>query len=1238
MRHLTIRVAWHDNQWNGAICRAPSHNYNCMAIARIRDSRQDAREDAQAGRAWGALPERELPPCMEESGGFMNAGEWTRTFQHAYQNSPNARATHGDLRTTRVRVAPYTTFAVPYGWMLAENQRRIEDESPKPLPADEQPPFPSTWVFGRARQEALAQRFFGRLTPEQSLVFFYCKEGQPLGDRISRLVVGVGRIVSVGVQRYYDSDSDQTYPLWHREIHHSIRPEDVDGFLLPYHDYLAPTGDAKEDARRRALLEEIAVAVDPIYQPAFSFTAEHAAPDAALATLARCVQAVRLIRAHGIAKGPWDLREQWLNDQIALVWRDRGAFPGLGSVLQAFGLRVGTTLALELAERNLIAPDEHPWPILDAILRGEVNAPSSYAPYLEPLRQVWSALPDERRTLLQLLARFDLTPEQARHWYDPVQRRQATAPFITDGEILANPYRIAEVDLGDDETPPVAVEVIDRGIFPLDSIRSQFPLPTPTTIADPHDVRRVRAALVDVLRKAATEGDTLLGADETLDRLSRMPLARPCVVGIDWLTAYRTELAEEIALVAPPLDEGAGSVNYTLQLNNLRAHEDRVRKILAARTSASLPSLDADWRTYLLTTIGAAFDPANERHQEALAEQEIALRHVTTHKLSVLTGRAGTGKTAVMGALLRCPAVRDEGVLLLAPTGKARVKLARSAGPHAHAHTIAQFLYSLRRYDGVRQRPLFEGKKHKRERTVVIDECSMLTLEDLAAVLDALDLAHVQRLILVGDPNQLPPIGAGRPFADLVAYLDAQRNAGHGAQGMQGMQGMQGDAPGPGAALARLIVEVRARTTGGVSDARRLAAWFASEPQPVDADRVLGEIGEGTALNDLDICMWQTPDELRQRMLDKMRQYMSLRNGADVVGFNRALGMDEHGEVALDAPDGVEHFQILSPTRMQPHGTADLNRWLQRQFRRSEQRQSRQTAGVFLGRDEIVHRDKVIQTRNQLVELYDHTRQRPAKGYLANGEIGVVASVQRPVLNVVFAGRPMVSVGYSAHLYSETEPPLELAYALTVHKAQGSEFDIVFVVVPEKTALLSRELLYTALTRARTQLVLFIQGKNATQLYEYSMPAASETARRNTNLFTASIRAPAIRRLYAEHLIHRTRSGRLVRSKSELVIANILEDLGLPYEYERVLQGLHAPGWRYPDFTFVTPAGDVIIWEHLGMLALPAYAQGWERKQAWYAANGYSEGRTLFTTADDEQGGLDSTVVEQVARRIAALL
>lgn len=202
----------------------------------------------------------------------------------------------------------------------------------------------------------------------------------------------------------------------------------------------------------------------------------------------------------------------------------------------------------------------------------------------------------------------------------------------------------------------------------------------------------------------------------------------------------------------------------------------------------------------------------------------------------------------MLGALLKSKALANEGVLFLAPTGKARVRLGQKTG--ATAMTVAQFLHQLGRYDGLRQRPLFEGReKYRGERTVVIDECSMLTLDDLAAVLYGLDLAHVQRLILVGDPNQLPPIGVGRPFADLVEHLDSAR--------------VDGDPLGE--ALSRLTTEVRT-TAGAPSDALRLASWYTRELQQIDADRVLSDLELGEEFNDLQVEFWSSPDELRTKL------------------------------------------------------------------------------------------------------------------------------------------------------------------------------------------------------------------------------------------------------------------------------------------------------------------------------------------------------------------------------------
>lgn len=187
MFHLTARVAWHDSRWNGTVCQQPSCNAFCTALDRIREDRDDVREDALAGKRWSTLGMDELPACKAESGAFMNEEEWSRRFVHPYSSIKKAEGTHGHLKPTLVKIPAYATFVVPFAWMLKSEQESIDERLPTPLPLDEEAPFNSPWVFGRARQEAILKLFANRLTPERSLVFFYCKEGQPLGDTFSAL-------------------------------------------------------------------------------------------------------------------------------------------------------------------------------------------------------------------------------------------------------------------------------------------------------------------------------------------------------------------------------------------------------------------------------------------------------------------------------------------------------------------------------------------------------------------------------------------------------------------------------------------------------------------------------------------------------------------------------------------------------------------------------------------------------------------------------------------------------------------------------------------------------------------------------------------------------------------------------------------------------------------------------------------------------------------------------------------
>nr|WP_276613828.1 helicase C-terminal domain-containing protein [Rhodococcus sp. 14C212] len=132
---------------------------------------------------------------------------------------------------------------------------------------------------------------------------------------------------------------------------------------------------------------------------------------------------------------------------------------------------------------------------------------------------------------------------------------------------------------------------------------------------------------------------------------------------------------------------------------------------------------------------------------------------------------------------------------------------------------------------------------------------------------------------------------------------------------------------------------------------------------------------------------------------------------------------------------------------------------------------------------------------------------------------------------------------------SETDAPVELAWALTVHKAQGSEFGLVVVMLPAGARRVSRELLYTALTRQTDRVVLCHEGP-IDELLELTRASGSDTGRRMTDLTLppdpVAVRTsagPDMSRLDAG-LVHVSKTGVLVRSKNELIIAGILEELG----------------------------------------------------------------------------------------------
>jgi hypothetical protein len=264
--------------------------------------------------------------------------------------------------------------------------------------------------------------------------------------------------------------------------------------------------------------------------------------------------------------------------------------------------------------------------------------------------------------------------------------------------------------------------------------------------------------------------------------------------------------------------------------------------------------------------------------------------------------------------------------------------------------------------------------------------------------------------------------------------------------------------------------------------------------------------------------------------------------------------------------------------------------------------------------------------------------------YVANGEIGIVTGPFKPMgskvnlnqLKVTFSSQIGFEYSFWSNDLSEDGSLLELAYALTVHKSQGSEFDTVIVVLPNPCRNLSRELLYTAMTRQHRRLVLLIQGE-AHKLLDYRH--VSDTTRRLTNLFAAPEPVKVGPHLYDNKHIHRSRRGELMISKSEVIIANELDTAGIDYQYERPL--IMTDGTRrYPDFTVEdADSGKTWYWEHLGMKGNAEYDDKWTKKLAWYKAHhiapiedGGGKQRTLLTSTELE--GIDHALIVAHIQRI----
>jgi len=1237
--HLSVRVPWHDTDWTGRVCALPAANHSCTVLKNIKERKISEREEEDAGRAWvGLLDSDRVPPCALERAGFMRPRAFSIGREHAY--SGGWTRSHSHFAETTQHMPAYSLEATPFRW----------------VDRDQAPEFARTWGIGydpdletaadayietrklthwvqdHRNQLALLDSFFSGVVPGRSLVFLYAKDVPFLEERTpgARVLIGVGHVTEVRpvVEWAYNGKGPMRAIMWERGVGHSIRQSFADGFLLPYHQLLS-------DPQLQGMDLGPFVAMAPgEHFDEFSYVSERAGDDAAIAALTELARVVDLLP--GVADGPWDRVSAWLGDRLADTWEKRGPYPGLGGALAGAGLERGPVIAHRVM-KSIDDSAEDPWPILSrAIEEGAASKGVAAGLVGRASRKSWARVmrnPD-REAALRLLARFAVTGPQARRVFDAGSR---TARVFTD--LLENPYRLYEDDR--DESDAVGFSTVDRGLFTQSAAAraalSHAPLADP--VNEGNDDRRVRAACISVVENATSQGHTLVDEPGIRKRLAQLELDPPC----DPTDDQFADAAEDFP---PRLKEvGLAREGRGWQLERAAQHTALIAESVAERVAAGPLEADALWREAIDTVVDrpmpASDDPEWEVEDNARAEKASALETLARSRIGALVGPAGTGKTTMLKAL--CSDVEIAGnILLLAPTGKARVQLGDKVG--AKARTLAQFLRKAERWDW--ERGYFinrDGMRTGGYRTVIVDEASMLTEGMLAALIDA--LREPDRLILCGDHRQLPPIGAGRPFADLVAHLREIP-----------------DRETTGAGLAELRIGRRQRPAVGAEaqprghDDLAVAACFATDATPAGADQALARVIAGKGDGTIAVHTWRDEDDLHQMIVDVLCRDSDLGlSERDSDALKRSLGAsaEYNGRPSFvfgDGGSGAERWQILSPVRSRPGGVAGLNRLVRRTWRGGDATIARRER-VFpnpMGADEILFHDKVMCADNlyRLKPKNFDTGERE-EGDAANGEIGMAVGWPKKQgrgvgLWVEFSTQQRLQFTFwEEDLNGDNErgrEVLEIAYAITIHKAQGSQFELTFVVVPKPCPLLSPELLYTAVTRHRQRTVLLVQG-DPSELLELADPSRSETARRLTCLFRPAdpFTTPEGVVLDGSH-VHRSANKELMRSKSEVIVANSLRALDIDYSYEELLR-MPDGTVREPDFTVRRPDDPPVYWEHLGMLDLAGYKADWEAKLAWYRdhkilpwTEGGGEAGTLVWSTESQDGrGIDAHEIEELA-------
>ena len=1188
-------MAWHDSKWNGKICEDPEKNIYCVGphsllSPRLAREKKLNLEMANQGKKVDSVKDY-LPPCFWTTIAFSGEGIAV-THIHPFPQ----------LRHKRIKeqLDPYSVFTWPFRHSFARSEASQKRDG----------------LYRRDLQDRI-QRFRTGIVPGESIAFFYLNYSNPISAEENQYaLVGCSPITMIGEPTHWEfteeglakirnNDKMKFFPTMNWAL--KISYDKSRTVVLPYQEYLRYIEENPEEERK---LEEAKVLVqEEALIPYFKYVAEELDDDACLYLLYKLKKSISIMQEQGIPGVDLEREQRVIEELLKKSWAKRSLHPGLGLMVELLadaeadvtgeGDRLVSRLkTLSGTEAGLLTEAMN-------LLQNNKRPPAELKEFEGLISEARAGLKSHSTLipLLKKLSLFSLTKTQLQRIVFPGDSDEEDHPFgnreITPQQIVANPYLLCENYLPSEretdkpslENRPIGLFTIDIGMFP--DIRYTKAKDYDLQDLAPAGPERLRAVAIEFLHYVGNVGHCFVSVDRLYEEILLHPLFYKQKLDLNKseLTTGndRSHMEERLRFVH---SEGL----WYVYLREVKSAEELVRKtVYSLAGRAGNHKVDVSWidgylageSTELEKKIKTGF-----QEKQFTAERRQLLEGSLKKSIYVITGKPGSGKTQALRKVISFLQAMGEKVTLLAPTGKATLRLKEETG-FQDAQTIDLFLYrsgcgkyleNLERITEVSPKADMEPIEN-----LIVDECSMVDLTHFAVLFALLSIEGgnaVKRVILVGDENQLPPIGLGKPFFDIVQFIkeDVDRRKSH-----------------------YVHLETNCRQAFDETILHVADIFVGKNRYYEEAFDALQK--GGTISTGLIVDKWATADELQRKIDARLMEVIGREvpgSIADKFGqLNELFGLFPKGYVPQNSTDNLklDRFQIVTPYNAGFYGTLGMNQFVRANYKIGYYPDRYNPESLF------GHSDKVIRLTNWY--WWDKAKNGRTLA-LSNGSIGVVCNNKE--------GRRWYFPERDRPIWRiDEEEKFEAAYAITVHKSQGSEFKNVFVVIPERRGLLSKELLYTALSRSTHRVTLFLQ-KSEKESPLVVARRRSFVLERNSSIFLEPIEASSL--LEPEE-------GVRVRSRIEFIIYRSLADARskgqLTFEYERELKFANREYVVHPDFT-IWVGGKTYYWEHLGELDSREYFTNWRERRQDYELN--SIGESLVTS--DDLNGIKQQAIQQI--------